>query len=511
MPFTAAGALTALTQPLVSAAQPMSHSDLAYVAAVLGALACFPILLGGNRAMLSGLGLLVAAEVWMAFSLVPERDLKLLVTSPTRAVAIVGAGLVVVGVAFLFNRHPGAAPIALLVAAPFRIGVSLGLQHARLLLPLYGVLAAATLALAWRLLRGGPARRIPRSLAVPAAALIFLYALSLLWAKDVRAGSIELAAFLFPFLALVAVVAHEPARSWLAKALAFVLIGEAILFATFGLWEEATGQVFFSRELEVSNTYTSFFRTNSLFFDPNIYGRHLALALGVLVVLIWQSRRLLALSAGLIAFIWIGLYYSYSQSSLVALFVVVVGITLVASGRRTRKMIAICVVTLALVGAGIAAVGGQGHSFRRLTSGRSHLASITVDIFADHPLVGVGVGSQPRAAQNKSAPNSSAKRDVSHTTPLTVAAELGIVGILAYLAWLGGALVTLRNAWKRDATVGLALAAVFGVLFIHSLSYSGFFEDPITWGSLALAAACVMRGQDPSTGGSSAAAVSSGS
>src|SRR5664280_3434703 len=96
--------------------------------------------------------------------------------------------------------------------------------------------------------------------------------------------------------------------------------------------------------------YTSFFRTNSFFSDPNIYGRHLALALGVLVVLMWQTRRLLALTAASIAFIWIGLYYSYSQSSLVALFVVVVAVTLVASGRRTRRTVAICALTLALVG-----------------------------------------------------------------------------------------------------------------------------------------------------------------
>ena len=479
----------------------MSHSDLAYVAAVLGALACFPVLLGGNRVILAGLGLLAAAELWMAFSLVPAHDLKLLVTSPTLAGALVGAGLVVLGIAFLLNRHPGVAPIVLLVAAPFRIALSLGSQHARLLLPLYGVLAAATLALAWRLLRNGPARRIPRSLAVPSAVLICLYSLSLLWAKDVSAGSIELAAFLFPFLALLAVVVNEPSRSWLPKALAFVLVGEAAVFGAIGLWEEATRHTYVSNSaLEVANTYNSFFRTNSLFFDPNIYGRHLALALSVLVVLMWQSRRLLALTAALIAFIWIGLYYSYSQSSLVALFVVVVAVTLVLAGRRTRRTVAICAITLALVGAGLAAVGGQGHSLRRLTSGRSHLASITLDVFADHPLVGVGVGSQPLAAKNKSASSNSAKRDTSHTTPLTVAAELGIVGIVAYLAWFAGAFVTLRNAWRRDATLGLALAAVFGLLVVHSLSYSGFFEDPITCGSLALAASSAMRprGSEPS-------------
>lgn len=471
----------------------MSHTDLAYVAAVLGALASFPVLLGGNRVILAGLGLLAAAEVGLALALVPGHDLRLLVGSPLRAGALVGVAIVVVGLAFLLTRYAGIAPLLLLLAAPFRIGIALGSQHVRLLLPLYGVLAAAALALAWRLLRGAPARRIERSLAIPSAALICLYALSLLWAKDVRAGSIELAAFLFPFLALVAVVVHEPNRPWLPRALAFVLVGEATAFTAFGLWEEATHRVYFSGSLEVSNAYNGYFRINSLFYDPNIYGRHLALALSVLVVLMCKRRLLIAVAAALIAFIWVGLYYSYSLSSLAALFVVVVGITLVVGGRRTRRAIAICAATLALAGAGLMAVNVQGHSLRNLTSGRSHLASITFDVFRSNPLIGVGVGSQPLAAQEESASSRSVKRDTSHTTPLTVAAELGILGLAAYLAWFAGAFVTLRKAWKRDSTIGLALAAVFGVLVVHSLSYSGFFEDPITWGALAMAAACLPR------------------
>ena len=471
----------------------MSHDYLAYVAAILGALACFPLLLGGKRAILSGLGLLAAAEAWMAFELVPMNDLKLLVTSPLRAAALVGGVLVVTGIAFLLNRYPGIAPVLLLLAAPFRIGVSLGSQHANLLLPLYAVLAAAALTFIWRLSHNWPVRRIDRSLAVPSAALICLYSLSLLWAQDVRAGSVELAAFLFPFLVLVAVVVNEPRQKWLPRALAVVLIGEAVAFAAFGLWEEVTGHVYFSRHLEVSNIYTTFFRTNSFFYDPNIYGRHLVLALGVLVVLMWQRRSLLALSAALIAFIWAGLYYSYSQSSLLALFVVVVGITVAVAGRRTRRVVTICAVASALAGTGLLAVGVQGHSFRSLTSGRSHLASITFDVFRAHPVIGVGVGSQPRAAQDES-PGNPIERYSSHTTPLTVAAELGVVGLIAYLAWFGGAFMTLWSAWRRNATIGLSLAAVFGVLVVHSLSYSGFFEDPITWGSLALAAAWLPRG-----------------
>jgi hypothetical protein len=53
--------------------------------------------------------------------------------------------------------------------------------------------------------------------------------------------------------------------------------------------------------------------------------------------------------------------------------------------------------------------------------------------------------------------------------------------------------VTLRRAWRRDSAIAIAFATVFGILLAHSLSYSSFFEDPITWGVVAIAAAFVAR------------------
>jgi hypothetical protein len=86
----------------------------------------------------------------------------------------------------------------------------------------------------------------------------------------------------------------------------------------------------------------------------------------------------------------------------------------------------------------------------------------------------------------------SAKRDRSHTTPLTVAAELGLIGLLAYAALLAGATRLLFLLTGLNRALGLGASAVFLALFVHSLFYSGFFEDPIVWGVMALAAwACV--------------------
>ena len=99
--------------------------------------------------------------------------------------------------------------------------------------------------------------------------------------------------------------------------------------------------------------------------------------------------------------------------------------------------------------------------------------------------MGVG-GAAARDPREEANPDSRTEKNASHTTPLTVAAELGVVGLAAYLAFLLGAVWLLLQTYRVDRALGLGLAAAFLVLVVHSLVYSGFFEDPLTWATLAL-------------------------
>ena len=45
--------------------------------------------------------------------------------------------------------------------------------------------------------------------------------------------------------------------------------------------------------------------------------------------------------------------------------------------------------------------------------------------------------------------------------------------------------------------LGLTLEATLIALFVHSLFYSGFFEDPITWFAYALAAGYLVSHDEP--------------
>ena len=130
---------------------------------------------------------------------------------------------------------------------------------------------------------------------------------------------------------------------------------------------------------------------------------------------------------------------------------------------------------------------------RKATSDRSRRVELTAKVWVHHPIAGVGLGAQPRESQKLADSSSPLQNVVSHTTPLTVAAELGIVGVVLYVALLAGGALTLDAVRRRHEALGLGLAAVFLALFVHSLAYSGFFEDPITWLVLAVAAAFLSR------------------
>src|SRR6266508_5939183 len=180
----------------------MPHGDLAQVAAVLGAAGSVLVLLARQRALLlGGFAVLAAAEAMLAVALIPRSDLERLVHRPLLVAALIVGALAALALAAVLVRWPVLTPLVLLLAAPFRIPVDLGSQHAFLLLPLYGVLAAAALAFCWRVATSA-VRHLPLMLAGPVGGFIALSGLSLLWSHDLKQGSIELVFFLFPFAAL---------------------------------------------------------------------------------------------------------------------------------------------------------------------------------------------------------------------------------------------------------------------------------------------------------------------
>ena len=460
------------------------------MAAVIGALGSILVLLPRRGwQLLAGFAVLAFAELLLAFALIPRSDLSRL-HRPLILAGLVAIAALILALAAALVRRPALTPVVLLLAAPFRIPVDLGSQHAFLLLPLYGVLAASALAFCWRAIATEPAHST-WLLSTPVAAFIALSGISLVWSRDLKQGSIELLFFLFPFAALFTVVARTPFPDWLPRALGVTLVALTSVFALIGLVQRATHKLFYSPNLEVDNAFTSYFRVSSVFKDPSLFGRYLALGIAVVVAAYLLGRIRLAVAGPVLALSYAALWFSYSQSSMVTIFVVVSALAVVAGSPGTRRIVVAVAAAIVLAAGAVVGLHVRHDSARKSTSDRSRLVAVTWRVFRNHPLAGVGVGAQPKASRDEAAHHLAATRNKSHTTPLTVAAELGVLGILAYIGFLYGAARGLFDVTRPHRALGIGLAAVFLTLLVHSLFYSGFFEDPITWGVLALACAAL--------------------
>jgi hypothetical protein len=478
----------------------VEHADTAQLAAVGGALGSVLVLLArGRLTLLGGLVVLAVAVAGLALSLGDASLDKL--TSAAGAAAAVAGVLLLAGAAALLAWRPTWVPIAVLAAAPFRPPLDFSSSNRFLvsiaedgrlgrLLPLYFVLAAAAAALGWRTLRGRPVRTLPSVIALPAAAFFALAFVSLLWADDVEAGTNLLAFFTLPFAALLATVARADFPGSVPRALAGVALGLASLFALVGLYQVITHKLFFyAPNLAVSNANTDYFRVTSLFGDPSLYGRHVVLGIGVALALLAANRWRAWPLIGLIVLMWAGLLFSYSQSSMAALLLVTLALGLLTGDRRVRLAVAGLAVAAAIAAVAFVAVELiNGERLNHITSDRTERVADTTRVIAHNPAIGVGIGGQPRASRELLGSDRPTQNFVSHTTPLTVAAELGAIGVALYVWLLVGGARLIEQVRRRDQGLGLALAASFLALFVHALFYSGFLEDPITWLVLAVGA-----------------------
>ena len=473
-------------------------SELARAAGPLGCAGLAVLLLATRRELrLAGLAAWGLGAIGLAAYLAPDGRVGLLA-------AAAGAGaLLAMGGAALLLRWPWLLAFATLACVPIRIPVQIGDEEANLLLPLYAVVAALALAVGWQLLKGDPRARELGSIALPLAGLVAWTGLSLLWSADLREGAIFLLAFVLPFGLLAIGFARLPWSRRPLLALYLGLTATALAFAFTGLYQWATRDVFWNPTVIVGNAYAPFYRVNSVFWDPSIYGRYLVVAIlaTLALALLGVRGRELAIAIIVIATLWVGLLFSFSQSSFAALIAGVLAAATVLW--RWRAAAALGLAAAALISAGFATpqvrhtlLDESRAGLNNATSGRASLVGNGVRIALDHPLAGAGVGGFKRAyADRTGLKGREPRKAASHSTPVTVAAETGLPG-LALLGWLAAVVLggTLVRPHRCDAgRTALAVGLTLGAIGVHSLFYNALFEDPMTWTLLGLAALTMTR------------------
>jgi O-antigen ligase len=319
-----------------------------------------------------------------------------------------------------------------------------------------------------------------------------LYAVQSSYSDDFDKALENVVFFYVPFALLFALLARIAWSQRLAARVLGVLVVLALAFAGVGFVEYATRHLFLNPKVIASNQFESSFRVNSLFFDPNIYGRFLAIVmLGVATVLIWARRpRDVWGSAAVLAVLWAGLVLTLSQSSFAALLL---GLLVLAGARWNPRWALGAGAAALVVGALFVLVApssvrldlNSSKSADTATSGRYDLVKGGVDLFADKPLQGYGSGGFSRAYRRAEKGSAEKAVSASHTIPITVAAEQGLPGLLVYIALLVAGLGALLRGIRGDP-VRAAVAASFAALVLHTWSYASFLEDPLTWALLGM-------------------------
>ena len=495
----------------------MAVKGLGVVAAALAAGGA--LLLPGARARAAAaLIALVLTPVLLLGELWDAPQIESLRARPALSAAVIVAALAGVGaLAALLRRSPWLLAPLTVAALPLRVPLESGGESANLLVPLYGVIAAGVVAYSWdRLVRARDARAAsegngaadvgswrdvaPGRIEAALVLLVTLYALQSLYSADFESALKNIAFFYVPFMLLLRLLTSVP---WTRRALMWafgVAVALALVFVAVGFVEYATRQLLWNQKVIAANEFESYFRVNSLFFDPNIYGRFLAFVMIALATtLLWARRgREVAAVTVALALLWSGMVLSFSQSSFAALLV---GLAVLAALRWSWRPVAAVAAAVALVGIAVVLIApavfrvdlGSSRSLDRATSGRIDLMTGGLAMFGDRPLWGYGSGSFAETFREREQASSREAASASHTMPITFAAEQGMIGLASYLVVLAAAFVLLFGG--LDPPIGRApptrsltrayVAAAFAALVVHTLLYAAFLEDPITWTLLA--------------------------
>ena len=364
---------------------------------------------------------------------------------------------------------------------------------------LYVVIAAGALALVvWA--RATPPAAVeppPGWLERALALFVVLYALQALYtpAASLAKAVEDVCFFLVPFSLLFVLLRRIRWDRELLVRCGLAVVALALLFVAVGAAEYASRRLIFNTALNSNQRY---FRINSLFYDPNIFGRFLALTMVlVITAMLWEHERgRVLIGAAVLVALWFALLGTASQSSMLALLA---GLAVIAATRFSVASArsppspssspapssrspprAACTST---------SPPPRPPTTPPATAPRSSSRASTCSSTARSP------GSARRRsrastcatpAAQPAAPRAASSSD-SHTIPITVAAEQGVVGLAAYVLLLVGGVLAARargRAAQRGARV--AILAAFVALVVHTWAYADFLEDPITWALLAV-------------------------
>lgn len=469
---------------------------------------------GSRVTAASMLGAVVLAPVLLLAEIWHSPQLALVHHHPLRAVVVGVVGVVLVGLlALAIHRRPRLLAPLVVLTLPFRIPIAAAGTTSNLLVPLYVVVGAGALAFIFSTLRTARSGKGPAHdgvvedqarggwVAGLLAVVVVLYALQAVYSPAFEKALQQVVFFYVPFALVFSLLRRLRWSRELLRRCLIVLVSLALIFCLIGFVEYGTKTLLLNPKLIAQNNLHTYFAINSVFFDPDIFGRFLALVMiTVATVLVYtREKRLQLLSVAVLGVLWAGLVLTLSRSSLGALLV---GLAVIGGMRWKARPILLGAVAVVVIGIAALAISpktfGLNQGLNGASSGRAGLVSGGLRLFGQRPGWGYGSASFEREylcrIKHDCQPPSTTSQTLSasHTIAVTVAAEQGLIGEIPYLALVITAVIVLMRGARFDPARA-AIAAAFVALAFHSELYADFLEDPVTWTLLAIGTALAYR------------------
>ena len=455
------------------------------------------------------LGAVVLAPVLLLADIWHSPQLSIIHRHPLEAAIVAAAAvLVVAGIAVAVYRRPSWLALLIVLTLPFRVPIATGGTTSNLLVPLYLVVGAGALAYIASMLRqrssgehseNGIAHPEPRPGWIERllALCVLMYAIQAMYSPSFEKALQQMVFFYVPFAVMFCLLRRLRWSATLLRRCLTLVVAMAVVFVLIGFVEYGTKTLLFNSKLIAQNNVHTYFVINSVFLDPDVFGRFLALVMITVATVLLYTRRQRDefVSAGVLALVWAGLVLTLSRSSLGALLV---GLGVLGAMRWKAKPILLAGAAVVVIG--VIAVVASPTSFgieqgvNGVSAGRGSLIGGGAHLFSERPVWGYGSGSfsseylcRIKHQCGLQLPGSQALSD-SHTIPITIAAEQGLIGLIPYVALvLVAAFVLLRGA-RRDPPRA-AIAAAWVALVFHTMLYADFLEDPSTWTLLGIGVA----------------------
>jgi O-antigen ligase len=291
---------------------------------------------------------------------------------------------------------------------------------------------------------------------------------SMLWAQDPISARFETSRLAQNAVLLFIVFTAISRRQHLLWVMGAYL-GGAFLTALVGLAGGSSSEQF--------GPYADTGRLSGGISDPNELAAILIPAVVIAAFLIAVTKPPLTrwLLASLVLVLALALFFTQSRGGLLSLAVVVVVTPLLAGPVRLRALVVI--LTVAALGVGYYSLVAPPAALSHVTkfsvgsgTGREDLWRVSIQMFRDHPITGVGTGNFQAVEPRYAVRNINLQRvdlvvdtpKVAHNTYLHILTELGIVGFAAFATMVVGSLATAVIAIRRLARRGERRMEILG-------------------------------------------------